>query len=79
VHVEHFLRRGAPWQKLLNVAVEVGADLIVVGATGQRGVEAVGPALGSVVYRVIASSTRSVLVIRPSCDRVRGGEAHELP
>ena len=79
VHVEYFLRRGAPWQKLLNVAVEVGADLIVVGATGQRGVEAVGPALGSVVYRVIASSTRSVLISRPPCDHARGGEAHELP
>src|SRR5882762_1156500 len=40
VHVESFLRRGAPWEKLQNVAVEVGADLIVVGATGQRGVDA---------------------------------------
>src|SRR5271154_7116657 len=41
VPTEAFVRRGAPWEKLLNVAVEVGADLIVVGATGQRGAVAV--------------------------------------
>ena len=77
VHVEHFLRRGAPWEKLLNVAVEVGADLIVVGATGQRGASAVGAVLGSVAYRVIASSTRSVLISRPPFDRGRTGEPCE--
>lgn len=77
VHVEHFLRRGAPWEKLLNVAVEVGADLIVVGATGQRGAGAVGAVLGSVAYRVIASSTRSVLISRSPFDRGRTGEPFE--
>lgn len=77
VPVEQFLRRGAPWEKLLNVAVEVGADLIVVGATGQRGVAAVGAALGSVAYRVIASSTRSVLISRPPFGRGRIGETYE--
>jgi nucleotide-binding universal stress UspA family protein len=77
VHVEHFLRRGAPWEKLLNVAVEVGADLIVVGATGQRGVAAVGAVLGSVAYRVIASSTRSVLISRLPFDRAPSRESYE--
>jgi len=77
VHVESFLRRGAPWEKLQNVAVEVGADLIVVGATGQRGVAAVGAVLGSVVFRVVASSTRSVLISRPPLDRARGVEPYE--
>ena len=77
VHVEHFLRRGAPWEKLLNVAVEVGADLIVVGATGQRGVASVGAVLGSVAYRVIASSTRSVLISRPPFERARHGAPRE--
>ena len=71
VQVEHFLRRGAPWEKLLNVAVEVGADLIVVGATGQRGAASVGGLLGSVAYRVLASSTRSVLISRPPFERGR--------
>ena len=77
VHVEHFVRRGAPWEKLENVAVEVGADLIVVGATGQRGVAAIGAVLGSVVFRVIASSTRSVLISRPPFDRARNVESNE--
>ena len=77
VHVESFLRRGAPWEKLQNVAIEVGADLIVVGATGQRGVAAVGAVLGSVVFRVIASSTRSVLISRPPLDRARSVEPCE--
>jgi len=64
VAVETFVRRGAPWEKLLNVAVEVGADLIVVGATGQRGLSSAANLLGSVAYRVVASSTRSVLISR---------------
>ena len=64
VEVETFVRRGAPWEKLLNVAVEVGADLIVVGATGQRGLSSAANLLGSVAYHVVASSTRSVLISR---------------
>jgi nucleotide-binding universal stress UspA family protein len=62
LRVDMFIRRGAPWEKILNVAVEVGADLIVVGATGQRGASAAGCALGSVAYRVVSASTRSVLI-----------------
>ena len=68
--IEAFLRRGAPWEKLLNVAVEVGADLIVVGAIGQRGaIGSAGTLLGSVAYRVVSSSTRSVLISRIPLDR----------
>src|SRR5882724_8720725 len=62
--IEPFVRRGPPWEKLLNVAVQVGADLIVVGATGQRGHSSAANLLGSVAYRVVASSTRSVLISR---------------
>lgn len=69
VAVEIFIRRGAPWEKLLNVAVEVGADLIVVGATGQRGSSSPANLLGSVAYRVVASSTRSVLISRLPTNR----------
>src|SRR5450432_2635687 len=32
VVVEGIVRRGAPWDKLLNVATELGADIIVIGA-----------------------------------------------
>ena len=69
IRVESFVRRGVPWEKLSNVAVEVGADLIVVGATGQRGASAVAPVLGSVAYRVLASATRSVLISRQPSDK----------
>jgi len=35
VHVEPVLRRGAPWDKLRNVAMDLGADLTVIG-TGPK-------------------------------------------
>ncbi len=63
VHVEPLVRRGLPWEKLLNVATEYGAELIVVGCSGQRG-ESRGLPLGSVVSRVLALSSRSVVVAR---------------
>jgi nucleotide-binding universal stress UspA family protein len=63
VHVEPLVRRGRPWEKILNVATEYGAELIVVGCSGQRG-ETRGLLLGSVVSRVLALSTRSVVVAR---------------
>jgi nucleotide-binding universal stress UspA family protein len=63
VHVEPLVRRGRPWEKILNVATQVGAELIVVGSTGQSG-ETHGLPLGRVVSRVVALSTRSVVVAR---------------
>jgi nucleotide-binding universal stress UspA family protein len=63
VHVEPVVRRGRPWEKILNVATQYGAELIVVGSTGQNG-ETIGLPLGSVVSRVVALSTRSVVVAR---------------
>lgn len=68
LHVEPLVRRGRPWEKILNVATEYGAELIVVGCSGQRG-DTRGLPLGSVVSRVLALSTRSVVVAR----------AHKLP
>jgi len=63
VRVDSLVRRGAPWDKLVNVASELGAKLIVVGAHGERG--PMGSSLvGSVATRVVATSTRSVLVVR---------------
>jgi nucleotide-binding universal stress UspA family protein len=63
VSVEPLVRRGRPWEKILNVATEYGAELIVVGATGQTG-EAGGAPLGSVVSRIVTRSARSVIVAR---------------
>jgi nucleotide-binding universal stress UspA family protein len=62
VHVEFLVRRGVPWEKLLNVAADLGADLIVVGARGQRAAVH-GVFLGSVATRLAATSPRCVLVV----------------
>jgi nucleotide-binding universal stress UspA family protein len=63
IQVEPLVRRGAPWDKILNVATECGAELVAIGATGQRG-SAAGVPLGSVASRVLALSARPVLVAR---------------
>jgi nucleotide-binding universal stress UspA family protein len=65
IHVEPLVRRGPPWDKILNVATEYGAEVVVVGCSGQRGTMR-GLPLGSVAARVLALSTRCVLVAR-SC------------
>ncbi len=62
LRVECFVRRGAPWEKLANVACELGADMIVVGATGQHGRPSLA-FLGSVVTRIATTSNRSILVV----------------
>ena len=63
VHIEPLVRRGPPWEKILNVATDYGAELVVVGSSGERGMTRGFP-LGSVAHRVLALSTRSVLVAR---------------
>src|SRR5882724_1840232 len=68
VHIEPLVRRGPPWDKILNVATDYGAELVVIGSSGQRG-SACGFPLGSVASRVLALSTRSVLVARPPASR----------
>ena len=62
VQVETVVRRGRPWEKLLNVAMEVGACLIVIGASRDG---SAGPKLGigPVTARLAAMSTRLVLII----------------
>jgi nucleotide-binding universal stress UspA family protein len=65
INVEPFVRRGPPWDKILNVATEQGAEIIVVGRCGQRGT-ILGVSLGTVASRVLALATRCVLVA-PSC------------
>jgi nucleotide-binding universal stress UspA family protein len=68
VHVQSVLRRGPAWQKLLNVACERGASLIVVGAHGQ--LERPNQFfLGSVASRLAALSTRMVLIVPSALDQ----------
>jgi nucleotide-binding universal stress UspA family protein len=63
VHVEPCVRRGAPWDKILNVATEYGAEIVIIGSSGQRGATR-GFAIGCVATRILALSTRCVLVAR---------------
>ena len=62
IRVEPVVRRGAPWEKLVNVATELGADLIIVGSDGQRGAAHRG-FLGTVANRLAITSPRSVVVV----------------
>jgi nucleotide-binding universal stress UspA family protein len=62
LRVECFARRGAPWDKLVGVAYDLGAEMIVVGASGES-LPASPSFLRGVALRVAATSNRSVLVI----------------
>jgi nucleotide-binding universal stress UspA family protein len=74
VQVAGVLRSGKPWEKLDNVAAEVGASLIVIGRQGAsrgRGAE-----LGSVADHLVRSASRPVLTVACDFDRL-DPEAHE--
>ncbi len=64
------LRSGRPWEKLDNVAAEVGASLIVVGRHGAgrgRSVE-----LGSVAEHLVRSASRPVVTVANDFDGSEG-------
>lgn len=64
VALSGIVRCGVPSRKLENVAVEVGAELIVVGRSGAgRGF---GAAIGSVAAQLVREAQRSVLTV--ACD-----------
>jgi len=52
----------APWRGILDTAKAVGADLIVMGSHGRRGLEKV--VLGSVAQRVLSHAHLSVFIVR---------------
>lgn len=56
------VRVGVPHRVLLEMAIEAGADLIVMGTVGRRGPRRV--LVGSVTERVIAHSPVPVLVVK---------------
>lgn len=61
VDITGVLRSGKPWEKLNNVAAEVGASLIVIGRHGAgRGAQA---EVGSVAERLIRCASRPVLTV----------------
>ena len=61
VEIAGVLRSGKPWEKINNVAAEVGASLIVVGRTGAG--RAAHGELGNVASRVLRTASRPVLTV----------------
>jgi nucleotide-binding universal stress UspA family protein len=59
--VEGVLAQGRPWESILRFARERGADLIVMGTHGRRGVPRA--LLGSVAEKVLRSSPVPVVVV----------------
>ncbi len=74
VELAGVLRSGTPWEKLDNVAVEVGATLIVVGRHGSG--DGGGAAIGSVAEHLVRSASRPVLTVPPEFKGLTF-EAHE--
>jgi universal stress protein E len=66
ISIAGVLRSGKPWEKLDNVAAEVGASLIVVGRQGAGPGRGVG--LGSVAARLVRTSHRHVLTVASDFD-----------
>lgn len=62
VRIEPVLRVGVPWEQILEVANEIGADLIVMATHGRKGLPRA--LLGSVAEKVVRMSSIPVLTIR---------------
>jgi nucleotide-binding universal stress UspA family protein len=60
-HVDVVVREGAPWNEIVSLASETGADMIVVGTHGRRGLPHL--LLGSVAERVVRLSPVPVMTV----------------
>jgi nucleotide-binding universal stress UspA family protein len=61
VNISAVLNEGMPWEQILTTAQMTGADLIIMGTHGRRGVARV--VLGSVAERVVRLSPVPVLTV----------------
>ncbi|MFO0749035.1 MAG: universal stress protein [Myxococcota bacterium] len=62
VTLTHRVALGRPADAIVETATEIGADQIVIGSHGRRGIERM--LLGSVAERVIRLADRPVLVVK---------------
>lgn len=60
---ESLLKGGGPWDGILEAVAETGADLVVMGTHGRRGVRHL--LLGSVAEKVVRLCPVPVLTVRP--------------
>jgi nucleotide-binding universal stress UspA family protein len=68
VEIESVLRQGTVWSEILAAAVEVKADLIVIGTHGRRGLSRA--LLGSVAEKVVRMAPCPVLTVHgPTSER----------
>jgi nucleotide-binding universal stress UspA family protein len=58
------LRTGTPWEEIIEAAKELGADLIVMGTQGRRGLPRA--LLGSVAEKVVRMANVPVLTVAAS-------------
>lgn len=75
VEVSHMIADGEPAEGIVDSAIELGADLVVIGTHGLTGVQRL--LLGSTAERVIRRTPVSVLVARER-GRPAGGYKHIL-
>jgi nucleotide-binding universal stress UspA family protein len=69
--VRGVLRRGRPWEEVIALAVDLRADLLVLGTHGRRGLPRA--ILGSVAERVVRLSPIPVLTVPvPEAERSSG-------
>lgn len=62
VAVEKHLRRGRPYEEIVDAAADYGADLLVMGTHGQTGFDRIASA-GSTTERVVRLTDVPVLVV----------------
>ena len=63
VEVRTIVRDGIPADTIPSTAIEIGADLIVMGTHGRKGAQHL--LLGSIAERVVRSASCPVLTVRP--------------
>ena len=70
------LEEGSPAERILEVATQEPADLLVVGTHGRAGLQRA--MLGSIADRLVRQATCPVLTVRPMPERQLAGEIRRI-